>query len=163
MFSTFFFPASLGVAEVPAFLFQAADKKLYSFPGQAFSADVASLEKFVKAGLSGQLPEHHRSQPLTLDNNSRITATAGKSRVQSIVADNFASHVFTDKDTLVAVLAPWGVSSPRLEVAMDQYGKEVVDADVALQNRLNLVKIDGTKNDVQQFEGFKISRWVSLV
>lgn len=144
-------------------IFQGLKHKIYEFSGSIVSADVHAIEQFVQSALENQLTRlKHRSQALSLPTNSRIFDTSESvlaTDVISIVADNFESNVFNnDRDTLIVVLAPWGLLNLNLEMALYEYSSTIYSKSNKLQQQLKLFKIDGTRNDIQQFDGFEIAR-----
>lgn len=119
------------------------------------ATDRTTIQQFVEDGLSGRLTnEKHRSQLLLPSNDTHSSV-----QVTTIVFDNFVSSVLDNqKDSVVAVLSPWGVSSSKLEDALDKYCSTMYAKSNDLQEKLSLFKIDGTKNDFQHFRGFEIAR-----
>lgn len=129
-------------------------------------ADVSAVEQFVQQGLANQLSSAmRRSQPSLPSPHSRITRRKrpkpASEYVTTIVGNNFKENVYGDnRDALVVVLAPFGPPNYQVEDALDDYGETVYSKSDGLRQKLKLLKIDGTQNDVQQFTGFEIVKSV---
>lgn len=118
------------------------DKYLFG-SGNASAIQGEALQEFAKKALAGELPQWIRSQPVVEEPATHDVLRDG---ALEIVGSQFQEMVIEkrDRDILLMFFAPWCGFSKRMQPLFDDLARHTAHVET-----LDLLKIDGSENDVE--------------
>ncbi|CAE6391495.1 unnamed protein product [Rhizoctonia solani] len=137
-------------AKWPAFVVDDMPNSLKYPHDQSTELTPASATTLVESYLSGSLKPMLKSEPVPESNDGPVF---------TLVGSQFDEVIFDDsKDVLAEFYAPWCGHCKRLAPVYDQLGEQYADQ----KNKLTIVKMDATTNDLPASAGFKIAGFPTI-
>ncbi|CEL59489.1 prolyl 4-hydroxylase, beta polypeptide [Rhizoctonia solani AG-1 IB] len=137
-------------AKWPAFVVDDMPNSLKYPHDQSTELTPASVTTLVESYLSGSLKPMLKSDPVPESNDASVF---------TLVGSQFDEVIFDDsKDVLAEFYAPWCGHCKRLAPVYDQLGDQYADQ----KDKLTILKMDATTNDLPASAGFKIAGFPTI-